>query len=495
MFTRKRLLLSHYFSEEESYLGENIKLCGWIDSMRCQGSSFAFITLNDGSCIKSVQVIVNVENITDPSDLDDIFKRGTKGVSISVEGQVVKSPKSGQLTELVANKIKVLGDVDGNEYPISKKKLPLEHIRKFPQLRVRTKIISSVARIRNTCAMATHNFFQIHDFKYIHTPIVTSNDCEGAGETFTLSNTLPSIGVDSITSHLPFFGEQVGLTVSGQLHGETYACGLGDIYTFGPTFRAENSNTSRHLCEFWMIEPEMCFIDLIDLMNISEDYIKFCLTQCIQSNLPELEFFTNEENNLLDRLTKYASKEHPFTRITYTDAISKLLQEIEDGKAIVRVEGMENKKFKKLAKGKHIFENGIEWGIDLSSEHEKYLTDIVYQNPVIVYNYPKKIKSFYMKSNNEEDKERETVQAMDILVPGIGELIGGSMREENYQKLEDIMDKKGIKIDWYLDLRKYGSVPHGGFGLGFERLILLVTGLANIRDVIAYPRYPRHCMC
>ena len=299
----------------------------------------------------------------------------------------------------------VVKDVDGNEYPISKKKLPLEHIRKFPQLRVRTKIISSVARIRNTCAMATHNFFQIHDFKYVHTPIITSNDCEGAGETFTLSNTLET----QEGEHKHFFGEEVGLTVSGQLHGETYACGLGDIYTFGPTFRAENSNTSRHLCEFWMIEPEMCFIDLNDLMNISEDYIKFCLTQCIQSNLPELEFFTNEENKLLERLTKYASKEHPFTRITYTEAISKLLKEIEEGKAIVRVEGMENKKFKKLAKGKHIFENGIEWGIDLASEHEKYLTDIIYQNPVKRYQNFDTFKEYLHNFDNQIVRKSESV--------------------------------------------------------------------------------------
>lgn len=496
MFERNRILLKSYFSSEEiekSFIGKTIEVCGWIEFMRSQGSSFAFIKLNDGSCINSLQIIINSENVEDESNFDNIFKRGTKGVSIRAYGNIVESPKDGQLTEMVANKIEVLGDVDGTSYPISKNKLPMEHVRKYLHLRSRTKIISSVQRIRNACSKATHDFFQDQDFSYVHTPIFTQNDCEGAGETFQIKSTLSETDEENNIKEIPFFGKNTSLTVSGQLHGETYACGMGDIYTFGPTFRAEDSHTTRHLAEFWMIEPEMCFINLNDLMDISEDYVKYCIYMCLQKTNEEIKFLTNEENNLLENLSKYIQE--PFARVSYTEAIECLLKEIEDSRAIVRDKDIPNKKFKKIAKGKHIFENEISWGIDMASEHEKYLTDKIYGKPVIVYNYPKKIKSFYMKSNREEDTDRETVQAMDLLVPNIGELIGGSMREDNYDRLNEIMKEKSIEIDWYLDLRKYGSVPHGGFGMGFERLILLITGIQNIRDVIPYPRYPKHCSC
>lgn len=533
MFSRSRVILKKYFDNETKYLNQNITIYGWIESMRTQGQSFAFIKLNDGSCVDSIQIIVETskditikdsasspsmyENIyiSQNSDVfDNIFKRGTKGVSLKVEGKIVESPKSNQKTEMVATSIKVLGDVDGKEYPISKGKLPFEHLRKFPHLRVRTKKIAAMQRIRNACSNATHNFFQSHGFSYVNTPIISSNDCEGAGEVFDINPTHSE----------KIFKSQVSLTVSGQLHGETYACGMGDIYTFGPTFRAEDSHTSRHLSEFWMIEPELCFINLNDLMNLAEDYIKYCIHCCLDECYNDINIF-NESNNKktisikLNKLNKSKSQENnindsgsgydyfenrtdllkkylvPFERISYTDAIDLLLNEIEEGRAIIRDNTIENKKFKKKAKGKHVFENSIYWGVDMASEHEKYLTDKIFNKPVIVYNYPKSIKSFYMKQNTEPEEDKRTVQAMDILVPGIGELVGGSMREDNYEVLKDIMDTKGIDISWYLDLRKYGSVPHGGFGLGFERLILLVTGLSNIRDTIPYPRAPEQCLC
>lgn len=498
MFKRPRVLLKDYFSNEERFLLEGpsftetetetevsnniITVCGWIESMRSQGQSFAFIKLNDGSCVQSLQVIVDTSRVTDDTCLDNIFRRGTTGVSLRVEGTVVQSPKSGQKTELVVSSIQVLGDVDGKQYPISKTRLPLEHLRKFPHLRVRTKKLAAVQRIRNCCAKATHDFFQERGLSYVNTPIISGNDCEGAGEVF---------GLDPVESDR-LFGKPVSLTVSGQLHGETYACGIGDIYTFGPTFRAEDSHTSRHLSEFWMIEPELGFIELTDLMNLAEDYIKYCIRQCLSRCSEEVALFNTEENELIERLKSYLCD---FKRISYTDAIQLLLTEIAEDRAIIRVPEIEHKKFKKKAKGKYIFEHPIFWGVDMASEHERYLTEKIFKKPVIVYNYPKSIKSFYMKQNHSEDAGLETVQAMDILVPGIGELVGGSMREDSYDKLADIMAEKGIEIDWYLDLRKYGSVPHGGFGLGFERLIQLVTGLANIRDVIPFPRSPDNCLC
>ena len=569
MFKRTHTRLVDYFAKERDLIGQDIEICGWIDSMRTQGASFAFIKLTDGSCVNSIQIIANADNVEhkgesgDQLEFDDIFKRGTKGTSIKVSGTVVESPKEGQATEIIAKKIEVLGDVDGKEYPIAKAKLSLEHLRKFTHLRVRTKKISAMQRIRNICAIATHDFFQGHGLSYIHTPILTQNDCEGAGEAFVVTTAVDesdmhggvigtadtSVTTKQIAStqedrcpckeYVPviedgdcrdcyagsgggastgagatekqltfvektpdtaFFGKKTLLTVSGQLHGETYACGMGDIYTFGPTFRAEDSHTSRHLAEFLMIEPEMCFVNLKDIIDIAEDYIKFCITRCLERASDEIDLFTDDENHLKDSLIRILST--PFTRISYTEAIDTLLKEISSGKAIIRDTTIPHKKFKKIAKGKHIFDNDIFWGVDMASEHEKYLTDAVFKGPAVVYNYPKNIKSFYMKSNKDgkgvddgKGGDRETVQAMDILVPGIGELIGGSMREDDYDILRGIMEEKGIVADWYLDLRKYGTVPHGGFGLGFERLLMLVTGLSNIRDVIPFPRYPKHCAC
>jgi len=481
MFTRKRILIKKIFENTSQYIDKSITVCGWIENFRVQkNNGIAFISLTDGSYLTSLQVILDPKTDEEREKLDSIYEDGTKGVSLEVTGILVSSPAKGQPIELKGETLKIFGKVDASEYPITKKKLTLEHLRKFQHLRIRTKTISAISRIRNTCSLATHEFFQLHNFKYVHTPLLTSNDCEGAGETFNISNTL--------SDGEPFFSKPTNLTVSGQLHGETYATGLGDIYTFGPTFRAENSNTSRHLAEFWMIEPEMCFIDLNDLMDITEDYIKFCINTCLLQSKLEIEFFNkNYQPELLSSLQNVVSK--PFQRISYTEVIKTIEKHILEGKAIVRDKKMEHKKFKKKAKGKHIFEEPVFWGCDLGSEHEKYMTDKVFEGPVIVYNYPKEIKSFYMKEN----PDGKTVQAMDVLVPFIGELVGGSMRIDDYEELKDKMGGKGIDIPWYLDIRKYGSVPHGGFGLGFERLIMMITGISNIKDVIPFARYPKHC--
>ncbi len=465
MFKRKRLLLSKIYSLPDKYLNNKIIICGWIHNIRKQ-PPIAFIQLNDGSCQSNLQVVCSPD-YTDTKLYQSILDKGTRGVSIKVYGKLVLSTHKSQKYEVQAESIHVYGNVNATRYPIPKKKFNLEYIRKFEHMRIRTQTISAVMRIRNTLAKETHNFFQLVGCKYVNTPILTTNDCEGAGECFTVTSQYPKNEKPvSLYKRKELFKKPVFLSVSGQLHGESYAMGLGDIYTFGPTFRAENSNTSRHLCEFWMIEPELCFIDMDDLQNLSEAYIKHCINSVLKENGKELEFLSKLDTkySLLFTLERICNNE--FIRISYTDAIDILLKEEKE------------------------FVEPVSWGIDLSSEHEKYLTDVHFKLPTIVYDYPKKIKSFYMKVN----EDNITVQAMDLLVPQIGELIGGSMREDNYDKLKTIMEEKGIKdLEWYLDLRKFGSVPHGGFGLGFERLVQLCTGMKNIRDVIPYPRFPKHC--
>ena len=481
MFKRNRLLIKQLLNDYDTACGNFETVYGWIDTIRIQkNNGIAFISLNDGSCLQSLQIVLNPSLDT---NYDTIYTDGTKGVSIKVYGQIINSPAKGQTIEMKCNTLTILGKVNATEYPIAKKKLPLEHIRKFPQLRIKTKTISAISRIRHCCSIATHTFFSSRDFKYIHTPILTSNDCEGAGETFKLKDS-------------SIFDKPVNLTVSGQLHGETMACGLGDIYTFGPTFRAEQSHSTRHLSEFWMIEPEMCFINLHDLMNIAEDYIKYCLNACLTECNDEILFFTKHyKSSLYEDLKIMVIK--PFERMTYREVIDSINKDIKEGKAIIKQPECTSKTFKKLAKGKHVFEgplntpdNLLPDNYDLDSEHEKYIVNKS-KGIVIVSDYPKEIKSFYMKEN----KDGKTVQAMDILVPDIGELVGGSMREENYSNLKQKMEDKNIDIPWYLDIRKYGSVPHGGFGLGFERLIMLVSGLTNIKDSIPFPRFTKHCEC
>ena len=464
----------------QKYLDKYITINGWINNSRIQ-SNIVFISITDGGCQKCLQIVINLDREENDSGKDwkDSEKdkkqsmklqQITKGVSIKAYGILIKSPAKGQLYELQMNldDLEILGEVNAKEYPFAKKRHTLEHVRKFPHLRVRTNTISMVSRIRNTCSFATHQFFQEKGFINVQTPIITSNDCEGAGEAFVISNSKDSNG-----NSTSFFNKLCYLTVSGQLQAESYALGLSKVYTFGPTFRAEKSNTSRHLSEFWMVEPEICFISFEELMQLSEDYIKFCLEKVFDKNADDLDF-----------INKFVSKGHKdklhsilttkFKRISYTEAVDILINDY-------------NKKKPEYSEIK-------EWGEDLNSEQEKYLTSKF--GTTVVYNYPKKIKSFYMKSN--DDDELQTVQAMDILVPDIGELIGGSMREDDYDKLSLNMDERGINKDslsWYLDLRKYGTAPHGGFGLGFERLIMLITGISNIRDSIPYPRYPKNCQC
>jgi asparaginyl-tRNA synthetase len=469
-----------------------MNVCGWIETMRVQQKNgLAFITLTDGSCMKSLQIILSPETDEELSKLDTIYQDGTKGVSLQVFGQIVESPAKGQTIEMKCISLKILGKVDASEYPISKSKLKLDYIRQYPHLRIRTKTIAAVARVRNSMSIATHIFFQEHGAKYVQTPVLTGNDCEGAGETLQISNMLGSPGEE-----VSFFGKPVNLTVSGQLHGETYATGLGDIYTFGPTFRAEDSHTTRHLAEFWMVEPEFCFIEFKDLIDLAEDYLKYCIKACLTECGDEIEFFTKHyQPDLKTSLEKMVVE--PFTRMTYKEVIETINKDIVDDLAIINIPTIERKEFKKVAKGKHVFEgpigthdNLLPPDYDLDSEHEKYMTTKL-GGPLVITDFPAKIKSFYMKPTIGD--EAKTVHAMDIVVPNIGEIIGGSMREDDYTMLKEKMDTLGIDIPWYLDLRKYGSVPHGGFGLGFERLIMLVTGIYNIKDIIPYPRYPGHC--
>lgn len=454
----------------KSLINQELLVCGMINNIRKQ-SSMAFIDLNDGTCLKDLQVILNKDS-NNSSQFTDILEKGTKGTILSVKGKLIESPAKGQDYELIADNdgINYFGCMsDINEYPISKNRIPLDTLRNHLHLRMRTKVISSVTRIRSKCSMLTHSFFQDQDFQYIHTPLLTSSDCEGAGETFTVTNLLPNeINKDTKIKEYSndFFGKKTSLTVSGQLNVECYAMYFSKVYTFGPTFRAENSNTTRHLAEFWMIEPEVTYVNLEELMDLAEDYLKYCVRNILDSNPDEINLFNSfMSKGLLNKLNKCANEK--FTRITYTEAVE-----------------LYNKKNK----------NKIMWGDDLSSEVEKYICEKVFNNTTIIYNYPKEIKAFYMK-NNDDDK---TVQAFDVLVPGIGELIGGSIREENYDVLKTKIENNNISLEsmkWYLDLRKFGSCPHGGFGLGFERLIMLLTGIHNVRDVIPFPRYPKHCEC
>ena len=460
-FTRTRILIKELL--EKSNIDINYQVEGWVVQYRKQ-PPIHFIQLNDGSTVKNLQIVFT-EDFKEQELLKSIFR----GCSIKVIGKLVPSPKPEQPYELVAESLLIHGKSE-QSYPINKQAKSLEYLRNIEHMRIRTLVMKAVHRIRNTLSYGVHEYFQKIGCQYVHTPIITSNDCEGAGETFTITTQYPNDEKPkSMYRKKELFKKPTFLTVSGQLHGESYACGLGDIYTFGPTFRAENSNTSRHLNEFWMIEPELCFINQDDLHNLAEDFVKYCVSKVLKENKDELEFLSKRDNNLLERLQTIIKED--FAKISYQEAINILKEQ--------------------FPKDEIPEDEEIKFGLDLPSVMEKFLTDKIYNKPVIIYNYPKCIKSFYMKSNDEEDNT--TVQAMDMLVPGIGELIGGSIREDDYEKLSKIVKEKGISnLDWYLDLRKYGSVPHGGFGLGFERLVLLCTGMTNIRDVIPYPRYPKH---
>ena len=472
MYSIKQLL-----QDGKNIQGE-ITLKGWVRTFR----SNRFIALNDGSTIDNLQVVVDFEN-TDP----ELLKRITTGAAIEVKGRLVESQGKGQNVELQASNISILGDSNPEEYPIQPKKHSLEFLRENAHLRVRSSTFSAVMRVRSTLAFAIHKYFQDNGFFYVNTPIITGSDAEGAGEMFrvtTLDAKNPPLNENGEVDYKKdFFGRETNLTVSGQLEGETFAMALGKIYTFGPTFRAENSNTSRHLAEFWMIEPEMAFYDLIDNMNLAEDFIKYVLQYTLEVRRDDLEFlnkrFLEEEKtkpqnerstmSLIEKLEFVIHNQ--FKRVSYTEAIDILKNSNHNKK----------KKFQY-----HV----NEWGVDLQSEHERYLVEKHFECPVILYDYPANIKAFYMRLN----EDGKTVRAMDILFPGIGEIVGGSQREERYdvlkQKIADLhMDE--ATLWWYLDLRKFGTAVHSGFGLGFERLVLFATGMTNIRDVIPYPRTPQ----
>lgn len=443
-------------------IGSEIIVQGWVRTQR-DTKDIAFVALNDGSCMNNLQVIADKTDIS-----EDILHRLTTGASCSVTGTLVESPAKGQAVELQASSVEVLGDCP-SDYPLQKKRHSFEFLREIGHLRARTNTFSAVARVRNALTMAVHSFFQENEFFNVHTPLITASDTEGAGEMFQVT-TLPFDTFDSskgIDYSRDFFGKKASLTVSGQLSAETYATAMGRVYTFGPTFRAENSNTSRHLAEFWMIEPEMSFCDINGDMDLAEDFLKYVLNYVLENCPEDMEFFNKfVQKGIIDDLKAVINSD--FTRITYTKA----------------VEDLENS-------GKK-FEYPVSWGIDLASEHEKYLTEEVYKGPVIITDYPKDIKAFYMKMNDDG----KTVRAMDVLVPRLGEIIGGSERENRHDVLLDRIKDMGLEAEdywWYLDLRKFGTVPHAGFGLGFERLVQYATGMANIRDVIPYARSSKNC--
>ena len=551
----------------EKWIGKVVNVGGWIRSLReGGGGNFCFIDLNDGSTIKNLQIIVN----KDVPNYSDLIKEGI-GSCIQFRGEIVKSPGNKQPIEMkVENKegvyVKIMGTCKQGEYPLmvgkEAKKMKLETLRDICHLRPRTNVISSVTRIRNNLAYATHIYFQNRGFLYIHTPEITSSDCEGAGSMFQVTTLLPppkekcnlKLTKEGLVDYKDdFFSKATYLTVSGQLEVENFACAMCDVYTFGPTFRAEVSHTSRHLAEFWMIEPEMCFADLFDDIECGENYLKFCLKYVLENNKNDLEFLDKVvEKGLIERLKNVV--ENDFKRLPYTEAIELLKEAVaKDKKLFIEKKELTKEEKEKLAqekkakaeakkqakankkKAKEQAKEGgdgetkkedekkeepkkeepkkeepkkedkkaeepkekkedyrnIFWGMDLASIHERYLTEQVFKKPVILYNYPKEIKSFYMKQN----PDGKTVAAADILVPKIGEIIGGSQREEDYDKLLTRMKELNMDIEnykWYLDLRRFGSVPHAGFGLGFERLVMMATGIENIRDVIPYPRFPGH---
>ena len=449
-------------SKEEQ---ESILVKGWVRTRRDSKGGFSFLEINDGSCMGNIQSIVD-HSLNEFQLLD---KQITTGSCVAITGNLVASEGKGQNMEVQARSVKVYGTADAEAYPLQKKHHSFEYLREIAHLRPRTNTFGAVMRVRSRLAYAIHQFFNDRGFIYLNTPIVTTSDCEGAGEMFqvtTLDLNNPPKVEGKIDYAQDFFGEKTSLTVSGQLEGEIYAQALSDIYTFGPTFRAENSNTSRHLSEFWMVEPEMAFYDLDDDMDLAEEFIKYLFADVLENCMEDMAFF----NQRIDKTTLETLQhivDNQFERLTYTDAIHH------------------------LQKSNKTFTYSVEWGCALQAEHERFLSEELFKKPIIVYNYPEKIKSFYMKLN----EDGETVRAMDVLLPKLGEIIGGSQREENYDILLKRLKDSGLDPEeywWYLDLRRFGSAPHSGFGLGFERLVQFVTGMENIRDVIPFPRTPKH---
>jgi len=467
--------------------GRSVKVCGWVRTVR-DSKGLVFIQVNDGSCFANIQLTFdrnNPSNNANVNQIEEELKKLNTGASVRATGILIESPASGQAVEVTLEGLECLGTCNPDEYPLQKNKMSMEYLRENAYLRARTNTFGAVYRVRNQMAFAVHSFFQERGFQYINAPEITCSDCEGAGEMFqvtTLSmEKIAEMGIKAgakgmkpedaaklVDYSKDFFGKKASLTVSGQLEAETLATALSRVYTFGPTFRAENSNTPRHLAEFWMIEPEMAFFDLDDDMDLQEDFVKYLLNWALTKCRADLEFFDKRiQPGLISQLESVVNSK--FVRISYTDAIAKLEEAAANG-----------------AK----FEYKPYWGCDIATEHERYLTEQIFKCPVMVFDYPKEIKSFYMKQN----PDGKTVRACDVLVPGIGELNGGSEREADYDKLIAEIKARGMDesvYDWYLNLRKFGTVPHSGFGMGFERLIRYVTGMENIRDVIPYPRAPK----
>jgi asparagine--tRNA ligase len=457
---------------KENAKGQEVVVEGWVKTKR-EAKNIVFLQLNDGSCFTSIQVAFDRSN----GAVEEVLKKVTTGASCKVVGSLQPSPSQGQALEVKASSIELYGEADPKDYPLQKKNHSFEFLREIAHLRARTNTFGAVARVRSRISYAIHTFFQQNGFQYVHTPIITASDCEGAGEMFQVTTlNLEEIVKSAIKSGVSendfsldysrdFFGKKANLTVSGQMEGETYATALSRIYTFAPTFRAENSNTTRHLAEFWMVEPEMAFFHLKDNADLAERFVKYLLNDALTYCEEDLKFFDERiKKGLIEVLNHTLAS--PFGRITYTEAI------------------------KELEKHKNKFEYEPSWGVDLQSEHERFLTEEVFKCPLIVTDYPKDIKAFYMKLN----EDGKTVRAMDVLVPGLGEIIGGSEREDSYDVLLQRIKDCGLKMEdywWYLDLRKYGTVPHSGFGLGLERCVAYITGMSNIRDVIPYPRFPK----
>ena len=459
----KDIQLRTLFRETEKYADQEIVVHGWVRTNR-GSNKFGFIELNDGTFFKSVQVVYEAEFI---DNFEEIAKVPV-AAALKVKGDFVLTPNAKQPFEIKAKEVVVEAD-SASDYPLQKKRHSMEFLREIAHLRPRSNTFAAVFRIRSLVSYAIHKFFQENDFVYVHTPIVTGSDCEGAGEMFRITtldmDNPPRMENDSIDYSQDFFGKETSLTVSGQLEAETFALAFRNVYTFGPTFRAENSNTARHASEFWMIEPEVAFADLSDNMDLAEAMIKYIIQYVLEHAPEEMEFFNKfMDKGLLDRLTALVNAE--FARVTYTEAVELL---------------------KKSGKK---FEYPVEWGIDLQTEHERYLTEEIYKKPVFVTDYPKEIKAFYMRLNDDN----KTVAACDLLVPGVGEIIGGSQREERYDVLKARMDELGLDEKdywWYMDLRRYGGVKHAGYGLGLERIIMYLTGMGNIRDVLPFPRTPK----
>jgi len=445
-------------------VGQIVQVHGWVRTRRDSKGGFSFVELNDGSCLGNLQVVAS----GDLPNYESVVRHLHTGASVVVEGEVRASPAKGQATELHASRVELIGDADPEKYPLQKKGHSFEFLRTIAHLRPRTNTFGAVTRLRNRVSKSIHDFFQERGFLYIHTPIITASDCEGAGALFRVTTIDPAAPPrrddGAIDYHQDFFGKPAYLTVSGQLQVEAFACSMGKVYTFGPTFRAENSNTPRHLAEFWMIEPEMAFYDLNDNMTLAEEFLKRIIQDALTHSAEDMSFFAERiDKDLFARLRNVM--DHPFRRVPYTEAIDILL------------------------KSGQKWEFPVAWGNDLQSEHERYLTEKHFQCPVILFDYPRTLKPFYMRVNDDG----KTVRAMDVLVPGVGEIIGGSQREERLTVLEERMREQGLNPEgyqWYADLRRFGTVPHSGFGLGLERTLLFLTGMANIRDVIPFPRTP-----